>query len=623
MIARRAERRYRGRAARRIVAYPLAAAFTLALGVVTMGTGAGTAAGAPVSRAAPHARDGGVASYALPVGDDFSWILPFENSANYYAYEEGIVDTMWRPLYFAGNGSKTGIDYHLSIGRKPVYSDGDRTVTVSMNPAYTWSDGSKVTSADVRFFFQLMAAGKTTLGNYVPGLLPDNVSSITYPSPDEFVLHLDRRYNPTWFTGNQLTWIYPLPAQAWDKSCTTCPAGTAATTPAGAKAVFTYLFKQTEDLGAYATNPLWKAVDGPWVISAFNSVTYDASFTANPRYTGPTKPHLAGYRVYSFTTNTAELDALRSGTITFGYLPFGSLAEISYFESHGYTVKPWHVLAEGAVELNYTSKAWGPLIRQLYIRQALQHLVDEPLYISRTLSGYGLPTYGPVEDYPGSAYVSPALRKDPYPYDLPAAKRLLTAHGWVAGPNGIDVCRRPGTGPHDCGAGIAEGKHLSVLFLYETGTTSLFAEVSAFQTAAKTVGVGVTLDGQTLTTMDSIAGTCPSSPPCNWALAGYSLFFWGYGQYTIIPTGSGEFGAGSYSGGGYDDPTAQRLLRAAREVPGSESLYADEDYLSKSVAALWWPAADNQIVVVKRDLKGWEQLNPYQDYLPTNWYFSG
>lgn len=599
------------------------AGLTVLLALMSSGLGA-PGLGMPAAGASPAPMTGGIASYALNVGEVFTWVIPILPTASTEPWNTNIEDDMYLPLYWFGIGAKTGINYKLSVGDPPVYSDGNKTVTVHMKDTLKWSTGAPVTSNDVKFYFELLQVGKATISVYRPGLMPDNIASVTYPNTYTFVLHLKHAYNPTWFTGNQLGWIYPLPVQAWDKTTLTAAASSSASsTPSGAKAVFTFIYSQAKERGTYTTNPMWKVVDGPFVISGYNAVTHAASFARNARYTGPTKPHLAGYKVYSFTTNTAELDALRSGAITFGYLPFGSLAETSYFKSHGYTVKPWHVLAEGAVELNYTSKAWGPLIRQLYIRQALQHLVDEPLYISHTLSGYGLPTYGPVEDYPGSAYVSPALRKDPYPYDPSAAKQLLTTHGWGAGPNGADVCRRPGTGPRDCGAGIAKGKQLSLKFLYETGTTSLFAEVSAFQTAARSAGIAVTLDGQTLTTMDSIAGTCPSSPPCNWALAGYSLFFWGYGQYTIVPTGSGEFGAGSSSGGGYDSPTAQRLLRAAREVPGSKSLYADEDFLSKNVAALWWPAADNQIVVVKDSLKGWQQLNPYQDYLPTDWYLSG
>lgn len=595
------------------------------VGVLPVGAGAAGArvtASRATAPATATAVDGGVATYALPVGDDFSWILPLENAANYYEYEEGIVDEMWRPLYFAGDGSRTGIDYHLSVGEQPVYSDGDRTVTIRLNPAYTWSDGTPVTSADVKFYFQLATAGKTTLGNYVPGELPDDVTSVTYPSSSEFVLHLDRAYNPAWFTGNQLTWIYALPVQAWDKTCTTCADGTAATTTSGAKAVMKYLFAQSGDLRTYATNPLWKTVDGPWTLSAFNPVTYGASFVRNVHYTGPTKPRLDGYDIASFTTGTAELDALRSGGITFGYLPFGSLGEAAYFKSHGYVIRPWHVFAQGAVELDYSSKTWGPLVRQLYLRQALQHLVNQQEYIARTLDGYGLPTYGPVEDYPGSRYVSPGLRHDPYPYDPAAAGQLLAEHGWVAGAGGIDVCRRAGSGPNDCGAGIAKGRQLDLQFLYETGTTAFFAQVSAFQTAAKSVGIGITLDGQTLNTMDSIAGVCPSDPPCDWGLAGYSLYFWGFGQYTLVPTGSDEFAIGNTYGGGYDSATAQRLIDAARDQPGLSPLYAAEDYLSKQVAALWWPAADNQIVVVKDTLAGWQQLNPYQNYFPTAWYFT-
>lgn len=616
----RAELAARARSVAAAAVSSLVAVGAVALVGGTSGWSAPASASVRAANAGARAARGGIATYALPVGDDFSWILPLENAANYYDYEEGIAGTMWRPLYFTGAGSQTGIDYHLSIGAPPVYSNGDRTVTIRLDPAYSWSDGVKVTAADIRFFFQLYAAGKATLGNYVPGEMPDDVASVSYPGPDQFVLHLKRAFNPTWFTGNQLTWIYPLPAQSWDRTCATCPAGRAATTPSGAKAVFKFLFSQSKTLATYATNPLWKTVDGPFVISAFDPVTFSATFSADSKYTGPTPPHLAGYRILSFTTGTAELDALRSGGITFGYLPFGSLNEASYFTGHGFAVKPWHVFAQGAVELNFSSKTWGPLVKQLYIRQALQHLVDEQLYVSRTLNGYGLPTYGPVEDYPGSTYVSPTLRKDPYPYDPAAARSLLAAHGWVAGPGGVDVCRHAGDSAHDCGLGIAKGKALSFLFLYETGTTSFFEQVSAFQSAAAKVGVGVRLDGQTLTTMNSIAGVCPSSP-CNWGLAGYSLYFWGFGQYTLVPTGSGEFAKGNYYGGGYDSAAAQRLIRATRTVAGLRSLYADENFLSKNVAALWWPAADNQIVVVKKDLGGWQHLNPYQNYLPEMWYF--
>ncbi len=565
---------------------------------------------------------GGVASYALPTGADFSWILPLEPGTNTESWNRYIANGMWVPLYFDGRGSTTGIDYTASLAKPPVYSDGDTKVTITLHPGYTWSDGQKVTSADVKFFFELDEAGKGTLGEYHPGLLPDNLRSVTYPSATRIVLRLDHSYNPTWFTGNQLLWIYALPAQSWDKTCASCRVSDAAATPAGAKKVFKFLFSQSKDLPTYGTNPLWKTVDGPWVIKSFDPVTYQASFAANPRYTGPTKPKLSGYKVYSFTTGTAELDALRSGALTVGSLPLSAYKEVAYFESHGYSVKPEMHFYDMAFEFGYTSRTWGPLVRQLYVRQALQHLVTEKLYIRTSLHGYGLVDYGPIAAYPGSPYVSPALRKDPYPYSLSAATHLLRSRGWKVRSNGIDVCARPGAGAHECGAGIKKGEALSLRFIYETGTTAFADQVAEFAAAAKKVGIDIALDGQTQTTMFSIAGVCPSTPPCAYGMVGYSDYMWTYGPIDIIPSGNVQFGKGNYWAGGYTSLTAQRLIAAASVSPGTSlrALYAAEDYLSKNVASLWWPLFDT-VVVVKGNLKGWK-LNPYGDPDPATWYFS-
>ncbi|MCK4176880.1 ABC transporter substrate-binding protein [Aciditerrimonas ferrireducens] len=566
--------------------------------------------------------NGGVASYAMPIGEDFSWMLPLENQANYEDYDSNVESGMWRPLYFAGGPGTTGINYKLSIGEPPVYSNGDTEVTITLHKGWMWSDGVPVTTSDVRFFFELEAAG-AKLGKYapyVPGEMPDDIASVTYNGPYQFTIHLTRAFNPAWFTGNQLTWIYPLPRQAWDKTCSSCAVGHDASTLAGAKAVYNFLYKQSEDLSTYATNPLWKVVDGPWVIKSYDPTTYETELVANPAYTGPDKPHLAGYRIYSFSSDTAELDAVRSGTVDFGFIPFTDTAEIPYFESHGYNVEPWRVFYNEDMEFGYTGP-WKALVSQLYIRQALQHLVNEKLYLTQTLHGYGLLDYGIAPDFPGSDLVSPELKHDPYPYDPAAAAKLLSEHGWVKSSSGIDVCERPGTAANECGAGIPKGKTLSILFMYSTGTPSFLAQVEAFQSAAKQVGVQISLDGQTEDTMYSIAGVCPPGP-CDWGMAGYSEFMWDFGQYEVIPGGGNQFGQGNYWAGGYSSAQADSLIKAVHQSAGLSALYAEENYISKQVASLWWPVSDYEIVVAPKDLGGWYPLNPYANYQPSTWYFT-
>lgn len=600
----------------------VAAAAGTALLACLAGVGAGVSPMDSLAGAAPEATPGGVPSYALPVGETFTWILPLETEDSYEYYQTNIEEDMWLPLYWAGKGSHTGIDYAQSIAKAPVYSDHDKAVTVTMKTNFKWSTGARVTSNDVKFFFQLIDVGKKTLGNYLPGLMPDDIASVAYPSSSTFVLHLKRAYNPVWFTGNQLTWIYPLPAQEWDRTSLTSPAGSAASTPAGAKKVFTFLFSQCKHRESYATNPLWKIVDGPFEISAYDFVTHEAQFATNRHYTGPTKPRISGYKVYTFTTGLAELDALRSGNLTFGYIPLSSLDEASYFKGHGYTIKPWVAFFSADLELSFSSKTWGPLVKQLYIRQVLQHLITEDLYIKDAMKGYGLPDYGPIADFPGSDYVSPGIRKDPYPYDPKKALELLRAHGWMKGPGGVDVCERAGTGPSKCGAGIPKGKQLSFLFMYATGTTSYVAEVSALQAAATSVGIDMKMDGQQQTTMYTIGGVCPSAPPCRWGIIGYSGYAWTYGQYDLVPVGTNEFGKGSFWSGGYTTPKAQRLIEDAETEPGLEPLYRDEDYLAKNLPDLWMPLPDNEILAVKKSLSGWQHLSPYGNYSPQTWYFT-
>jgi peptide/nickel transport system substrate-binding protein len=565
---------------------------------------------------------GGVASYAMPIGEDFSWMLPLENESNYEDYDSNVEGGMWRPLYFAGGAGKTGINYALSIGNAPIYSDHDTTVTVTLKHDYTWSDGKPVTTADVRLFFELEAAGAKNgdYAAYLPGEMPDDIKSITYNSPYELTIHLTGSYNPDWFTGNQLTWVYPLPQQSWDKTCASCAVGHDAATPAGAAAVYKFLYDQSEDLSTYATNPLWKVVDGPWVLTGFNPTTYLTVMSANAHYSGPDKPRLAGYKIYSFSSDTAELDAVRAGTIDFGFLPNSDVASASYYESHGFTVAPWSNFYNETVELGYTNKTYGPLVRQLYIRQALQHLVDESLYLKQTLHGYGLADYGVAPDYPGSDLVSPALRHDPYPYSITAAEHLLSSHGWVKDASGTDVCQHPGTASNECGAGIAKGRTLSLSFMYSTGTPSYLAQVEAFQTAAQSAGIDITLNGQTENTMYSIAGVCPPGP-CNWGLAGYSGFMWDFGQYEILPVGGNQFGKGNYWAGGYASAKADALIKAAHTEPGLQPLYNVEDYLQSQVASLWWPVSDYEIVLAANNLRGWSPLNPYDNYHPSSWYF--
>ena len=561
----------------------------------------------------------GTATFALQPGDAFTWMLPLENSANEEPWTLGIDENLWLPLYFEGKGSSPVIDYTKSLAAPPVYSDGGKTVTITLK-SYHWSNGQPVTTRDIQFFFNLYKVGEPKIGTYVRGEFPENISSVTYKSAKTFVLHLDRSFSQEWYTDNQLVNIVPMPQASWDRETSGGPVKSFDMTTAGATKVFNFLYGQSEKLSTYASNPLWKVVDGPFTVTSYDSVNSRTELTANKAFDGPYKAGLEHVIVEGFPSDAAEVDALRSGQVDYGYVPYTDSGLFGYFKSHGFAVAPWAPDYEESVEVGYTSPVYGPLVDQLYVRQALQHVVNESLYLKTTLDGIGQLTYGPVPNIPNSPYVSPAERHDPYPYSISAARSLLLAHGWKPGPNGVMACKRVGTKANECGAGIVEGRSLTLLMnITITSLVELDAQAEAFQTAAKSAGIEINPAPLSATTMYSQDGVCPPGP-CNYALVLYPLWFTNYGDLQILPTLDQQFGKGNYWGGGYYSPTAQKLIEAVQDNSGLSHVYALENFIAADEAAIWWPTGDNQISVVSNRLHGWQPQQPFGDPVFSGWH---
>lgn len=573
------------------------------------------------SSSSPSSNTSGVpanyATFALHSGDTFSWVLPLPNEANFEPWNQNAEYGMYRPLYVAGDGTDPVIDYATSLANRPSYTDNNTSVTVTLKH-YMWSDGVPVTVRDVQFFWNIYVANKLEIASYVPGNFPDNVSKFTVNNPSSFTLTLKAPVNPVWFTDNELTDMFPLPQQVWDKTSLNGKVSNYDMNTRGARAVFKFLTEQSSKLATYSTNPLWKVVDGPWKLQAYDPVTGRVVFARNNSFSG-TRPRLAGYALETYTSQTAEVDALRTGQLDYGYLPNSDYQLANSLRSSNYTIAPWSTAYVQWAELGYTSKTYGPLVSQLYIRQALQHLVNEPLYIKTTLHGNGQLTYGPVPNIPGSPYVTPQERTDPDPYSISAAEHLIASHGWTV-QNGIFVCTSPGTAANECGSGIKVGEPLNLLFMYGSGNATLAAQVASFDTAATAAHIAIKLDPQSQTTMFSIGGVCPPGP-CNWGIILYRTFMWNYGQGDVLPTGGQMFGNGNYWGGGYASTVAQTLINNTHTQEGLRPLYKYENYISSHLAALWFPTWDWQISVVSKSLHGWNPQQIFGDPTPSRWYF--
>ena len=121
---------------------------------------------------------------------------------------------LWRPLYWFGNNGQPGYNAALSLANVPVYSNGGKTVTITLKHNIHWSDGKLLTSRDVELWMNMLIANRTDYFNYSPGYIPDNLVSESYPAdtPYTFSLTFNKAYSHTWLLYNQLSEIIPCAA---------------------------------------------------------------------------------------------------------------------------------------------------------------------------------------------------------------------------------------------------------------------------------------------------------------------------------------------------------------------------------------------------------------------------
>ena len=590
------------------------------------GSGSSSSSG---TTAAPTKVAGGTAYFAEGPGAPPNYIFPMTPgqffSINNLAQFQIL---MYRPLYFFGVGQQAVINNSLSLANPPVYSNNNQTVTVTLKP-YVWSNGEPVSARDVVFWMNLLKANTSGWAAYVPGSFPDNVTSYQATSANTVVFNLNKSYNPTWFTYNELSQITPLPI-AWDKTAATDPAPspTAAnlpdTTTAGAQAVYKFLDTQSRDLSTYATNPIWQVVDGPWKLSSFTTQG-KAVFVPNTKYSGPVKPSLSQFVELPFTTDTAEFNVLAAGNgaITYGYIPVNDLAQKGRITGQGYTFNPWYDFGINYFVENYHNPVLGPVYSQLYFRQAFQELVDQPQWVTSFYKGLASPTYGPVPTHPANPFADATSMTNPYPYSVSSAVALLKAHGWTVTPGGVDTCTSPGSGANQCGAGVAAGTKLSMNLQYMSGATALAQSMQALKSAASEAGIQIALSSAPFNQVISNAVPCkPTDASCSWNMEN-----WGGGwEYSPdnYPTGGELYATGAGSNyGSYSDPQTDSLINATHTSANPQAaLNAYQDYLVKQLPNVWQPYPPYELSMISNKLGGVTQ-NAYLDLTPETWYLKG
>jgi len=518
-----------------------------------------------------------LAVVGVPPNYVFPFLTPQADSGSNFTY---MLATRYVPLYTVAST----IVPAQSEADPPTYSNGNKTVTLQLK-SYRWSNGTPVTSRDVLFAFNLLKANKTSWANYVPGELPDNVTSISAPSQSTVVFQLSHSVNSTWFTDDELSNVVAFPQKAWDKESAGGPVGNYDETTAGAQAVYKYLSGQANDVSTYATNPLWKVVDGAWILQAYQPNGPDV-FIPNPQFSP--KPHISKLVIKTYTTDTAEFNALLAGNqINIGSIPTQDLPEQGRATAAGYNYRASDFYKVAFMNLNFKNPVTGPLVQQLYIRQALQHLMDESGQVTSFLDHgrAGHAVYGPIPA--GSPWAAPIQATDPYPFSVSAARSLLTQHGWSIPKNGAASCVKPGSGSNECGAGIKAGQLLQFNFLYDTGPTFLQQEVANYQSDASQAGIVLKVSAAPFGTVisDLLACVGPSScPASSWQLGTWSTgYSWGFSS--AYATGDFIFFNTNYS-----DPTFSRLVTATETSSDALSaMHAYDTYATLHLPVIWTP----------------------------------
>src|SRR2546423_1988097 len=210
---------------------------------------------------------------------------------------------------------------------------------------------------------------------------------------------------------------------------------------------------------SFARIPVWKIVDGPWVLKVFTATSGACSFAKNDKFGGEHKPYLDEVDFVSYTGPDAEWKALQAGSSQANALQLGvypsadtpqynpsDIQKGNPLASAGYNLEKGALLDSiSYYQVNFGSKAHGTLFKQPYFTKVLQDEMDQQGAIDGPYKGWGYKTTGVVPGSPDGNPLSPQAKAAAAKYDPAEAKQLMTQHGWDLSTSPA-TCKSPGTG---------------------------------------------------------------------------------------------------------------------------------------------------------------------------------
>jgi peptide/nickel transport system substrate-binding protein len=637
----------RGRSARRLsVAVTAAAASALVISACGGSSSGNSAAnksnvnyGTKIAGTLPTAGEpvkggGGAISISQLTGETPTDIFPIVDGQSCSTQTANFISHFYIPLYYGPDGARPQIDYTQGAAEPPVYTNGDKTVTIKIKPGLKWSDGKPVTAQDLLFDYDLLDAGvKESPANYCqysPGQLPDNVASVSTKGANTFVMNLKSKVNTNWFTTNQLQvtilGLYPIPSKDWNIAAAGGP-HLDYTNPDNAKKIFDFLLKQGESPSTFGTNPLWKVVDGPFKLKDFSATNGSFDMVPNPTYGLEPKATLKQVSVNTYSGYPAVLNALKSGSLDVGRVDASSqLGAIPGLEKDGFSVfgTPSWGWYGGILNFKDTTNSFDKIIAQPYIKAVLAELENQPAWIKGIYHGYAVPAYGPVASAPFSSLSPKSAAETPYPYNPKKAAESLRSHGWNVKPGGLTTCAKPGTSATECGAGIPAGTKFEFTWAnVPKGTAPAgVLQSQAFASEAEQAA-GIKVDFVTKSFNFLTANYNNQNPAAtkytnDWAVNNFG----GIGlDYNPTQTGVENPDSG-LNMGDYNDPIANKLMHDSVTSSSADAVKAEVAYFIKNYPVLYGPDEDYIAAVSKRiggNTNSFLVLG-YQQDQPQFWY---
>jgi len=517
---------------------------------------------------------------------------------------------LWRPLIYYTNDLQ--IDFTHSIAKTITPGADQKSLQITLDPKWKWSDGEPVTADDVVFSWNLIKASCPSLSSCSYGaasnIFPSSVKSLTATSPSEVAIQLTEPYNLDTWARNHLELLTPLPSHSMSKdaSGTVLCADKVCNTPAEAAAAYKYIASVATD----PTSPVWSVVDGPWKLGPWQ-VNQSYTFLRNDQYTGGPLAHADKLVWQYFTSDEAEYAALKAGQLDIGYVP---LAHVKGTEIPNYTFFKYSPELAEQINLNLgsinnpdvTKKCTRPIclmFNMLPVRQALASAIDQPTWVDSVFSGSAQPHYSTFAPKPDSFY-GKYVGYNPYPFSASKGQDYLKQAGFAL-ENTVMVYRGP-DGPQS----PPQGSPLEFTFGYPSGDTTAAREALIWQQNLAAIGVKVNLREASFN--DLLAQTNQAEGNIDsWDATNLTNLWYLYSN--IVPTGDITYACGGGANfGGYCDKELNRLVTASVHDQGPDGLAEYGKYAADQLPGVLPIPTPDTLLEVSNNVGGFDeaQLNP-------------